>query len=408
MILQFAWRYFKGKKSTQAIQIISWVSVIAMAVGTAALIIVLSVFNGFESTIKDLYTNFYPDIKITATKGKNFELNDSLIVQLKTFPGIQFISQTLEEKVLLSTEEKQSIVTLKGVDEWYDSVTHFSENIQYGKVSFDTTQDMPFIALGLGVSNGLGADEESHFPVSCYVFKKDANISPDPNTIYNKEFFVVNALFVMPDIDPAYAFTSLSTLQNLAEKSNSCSSLEIKLKQNTDVKKVQQSISKIIGPFHLRSATRFEQNKTLFFILKSERLAVYAILTMMLLIASFNIIGSLSMLVIEKEKDIAMLKTMGMQDITIRKIFLATGVLISMIGAAMGAAIALIVCLLQQKFGLIKLGDGSDFVVRNYPVRLHASDFLLVMLTVIITAIIASWIPAVKASKKEIELRARS
>jgi len=146
----------------------------------------------------------------------------------------------------------------------------------------------------------------------------------------------------------------------------------------------------------------------LFFILKSERLAVYAILTMMLLIASFNIIGSLSMLVIEKEKDIAMLKTMGMQDITIRKIFLATGVLISMIGAAMGAAIALLVCLLQQKFGLIKLGDGSDFVVRNYPVQLHASDFLLVMLTVVITAIIASWIPAVKASKKEIELRGRS
>jgi lipoprotein-releasing system permease protein len=157
----------------------------------------------------------------------------------------------------------------------------------------------------------------------------------------------------------------------------------------------------------LKSATRFEQNKTLFFILKSERLAVFAILTMMLLIASFNIIGSLSMLVIEKEKDIAMLKTMGMPDRMIKKIFIATGILISMIGALIGAAVALTVCLIQIKFGLVKLGSGSDFVVQNYPVRLQLSDFLLVMCTVVITAIIASWVPALKASKKQIELRGR-
>jgi lipoprotein-releasing system permease protein len=407
MIFKFAWRYFKGKKSTQAIQIISWVSVIAMAVGTAALIIVLSVFNGFESTIKDLYTSFYPDIRITAMQRKNFEIKPGLITQLRNLPEVKAISQTLEEKVLLSTEEKQAIVTLKGVDTIYDSVTHFSENVSYGKMNFDTAQDMPFIALGLGVSNSLGADEESHFPVSCFVFKKDANISLDPSSIYNKEFFVVNALFVMPEIDPGYAFTSLSTLQNLAEKPNICSSLEIKLKDNDAVISAQQKINKILAPFKLKSATRFEQNKTLFFILKSERLAVFAILTMMLLIASFNIIGSLSMLVIEKEKDIAMLKTMGMPDRMIKKIFIATGILISMIGALIGAAVALTVCLIQIKFGLVKLGSGSDFVVQNYPVRLQLSDFLLVMCTVVITAIIASWVPALKASKKQIELRGR-
>lgn len=408
MIIQFAWRYFKGKKSTQAIQIISWVSVIAMAVGTAALIIVLSVFNGFESTIKNLYTDFYPDIKITAAQGKNFELNENTFKELKSVSEIQFISKTLEEKVLFSTEENQSILTLKGVDEYYDSVTNFAVNIKYGKANFDTLQqDIPSIVFGLNAANNLGVNEETHLPVSCYIFKKGANISLDPSQIYNRQLFVVNALFVMPEVDNEYAFTSLNTLQTLSEKINTCSSLEIRLKKNANTEEIQHRINKILAPYHLKSATRFEQNKTLFFILKSERWAVYAILTMMLLIASFNIIGSLSMLVIEKEKDIAILKTMGMQKTTIKKIFIATGVLISMIGAFIGCGIALIVCFLQIHFGLVKWGDSGTFIADAYPVKLNIADFLLVMCTVVVIAVIASWIPAVKASKKEIELKVR-
>lgn len=407
MILQFAWRYFKGKKSTQAIQIVSWVSVIAMAVGTAALIIVLSVFNGFESTIKNLYTDFYPDIKITAVQGKNFKLSDTVWNELKSIREIQYISKSLEEKVLFSTEENQSIVTLKGIDEHYDSVTNFSGNVKYGEVNLDTAQDMPSIVLGVNVSNELGVSEQTHLPVSCYIFKKDANFTLDPTQIYNKQFFIVSALYVKPEIDNEYAFTSLNTVQELSENYDAFSSLEIKLAKNADAEEIQDRINKILASDNLKSATRFEQNKTLFFILKSERVAVFAILTMMLLIASFNIIGSLSMLVIEKEKDIAILKTMGMQNVMIKKIFIGTGVLISMIGACIGCISALIICFLQIHFGFVKWGDSGTFVADAYPVKLNITDFVLVMCTVVVIAIIASWIPAVRASKKEIELKVR-
>ncbi len=407
MIFQFAWRYFVGKKSTQAIQIISWVSVLAMAVGTAALIIVMSVFNGFESTIKDLYTDFYPDLRISAAQGKNFIADETLLQQLRSVKGVAVISRSLEEKVLLSTEQNQAIVTLKGVDALYDTVTHFNNHVNFGKANFDTTQDMPFIALGMGVANTLQTSEEAHLPLSAYVFKKGANVSLDPTQIYNKELFVVNALFVMSDIDQQYAFTSLSTLQALSENENACSSLELKLTDPADMETVQQQVNTIIGPRHLKSANRLEQNRTLFFILKSEGWAVYAILTLMLIIASFNIIGSLSMLVIEKEKDIAILKTMGMKNSVVKKIFIACGVLISMVGAGIGALLALLICVLQIKFGLIKLGDSSSFVIENYPVKLSIADFLLVMVTVVVIAMLASWIPAIRASKKNIELRVR-
>lgn len=408
MILKFAWRYFRGKKSTQAIQIISWVSVVAMAVGTAALILVLSVFNGFESFIKDLYSNFYPDIKITSVVGNDFELQEPVFREIEKIKGIQFISKTLEQKALLTFEENQSVVTLKGVDANYDSVTQVVDDLQQEMSDMDSMQTLPLIALGLGVSNNLGADEETHFPINCYIFKKDANISLDPTQIYNTQPFVISALFKIQDeIDNEYAFTSLITLQELSEKYNAISSLEIKLVNDADEKETIKQLSKILGPHHLKAETRYEQNKTLFFILKSEGWAVYAILTMMLLIASFNIIGSLSMLVIEKEKDIAILKTMGMQNMGIRKIFIATGILISMTGALIGCVLAAIICFVQIQFGFVKWGDGDEFVATALPVKLNPLDFVLALGTVVVIAIIASWIPAVKASKKEIELRVR-
>ncbi len=407
MILQFAWRYFAGKKSTQAIQIISWVSVAAMAVGTAALIVVLSVFNGFESTIKNLYSDYHPDIKVSAAKGKNFEIDEKIISQIQSIKGVELISKSLEENVLLSSDENQAVVTLKGIDQYYDSVTHFLNTVEYGKVQLDSVQEMPSIVIGMGVSNKLGVTEESHFPLNAYVFKKNAQFNLDPTQIYNSQPFVVNALFVMPEIDNDFAFTSLQTLQDLSEMQNRYSSIEIKLLKNAKAGEVQKKINEIVAPLHLKAANRFEQNKTLFFILKSERWAVYAILSMMLLIASFNIVGSLSMLVIEKEKDIAILKTLGMQNAKIKKIFLATGILISLIGALIGCLIAWIICFIQIQFGIVKLGDSASFVVENYPVKPSVLDFFLVMATVVIIAMIASWIPAVKASKKKIELSVR-
>ena len=410
MILTFAWRYLKGKKSTQAVQIISWVSVAAMAVGTAALIIVLSVFNGFEGFIKELYSDFYPEIKITAAVGKNFQFSEDDKLKLKSVKGIQSISFSLEEKVLMANDETQMIGIIKGVDEQYDQVTNFSKHIKYGKAYFkDIENEVPKIVLGLGVSNKLSVNEQSALPMNCYAFKKNAAFnSLNPNDVYASSLYQVSGVYLLQDvIDNQYGFASLQSVQNLTDKPNELSSVEIKLKNNIQADAIKSTLQTLFKSHLYKIETRLEQNRTLYFVLKSERWAVYFILTLMLIIASFNIIGSLSMLVIEKEKDIAILKTMGMQNNSIQKIFLSTGVLLSMLGAVIGCILALVICLLQQYFGFVKLGAGDSFLIDAYPVKLHVFDFVLVLATVVIIAALASLIPSIKASKKGIELRVK-
>jgi lipoprotein-releasing system permease protein len=410
MILIFAWRYLKGKKSTQAVQIISWVSVAAMAVGTAALIIVLSVFNGFEGFIKELYSDFYPEIKISASVGKNFQFSAENKFKLNSIKSIQSVSYSLEEKILMAHDETQMIGIIKGVDEQYDEVTNFTKHIKYGKAYFkDVANEFPKIVLGLGVSNKLSVNEQSALPMNCYAFKKNAAFnSLNPDAVYSSSLYQVSGVYLLQDvIDNQYGFASLESVQNLTDKPNELSSIELKLKNNANADDVKASLQQLFKSQPFKIETRLEQNRTLYFVLKSERWAVYAILTLMLIIASFNIIGSLSMLVIEKEKDIAILKTMGMQNNIIQKIFLSTGVLLSMLGAVIGCILALVICLLQQHFGFVKLGSGDSFLINAYPVKLHVFDFVLVLATVVFIAALASLIPSIKASKKEITLRVK-
>lgn len=408
MILQFAWRYIMGKKSTQAVQIISWVSVLAMAVGTAALIVVLSVFNGFEFFIKNLYSDFYPALKITAIKGKNFSDQDSIYQVLKNTKGIHSISKTLEEKVLFSYEDNQIIGTLKGIDTAYLNVTHINKNIRDGYMSLSDSNELANIVLGVGMSNRLGISDISILPLNCYSFKKESNSIMDMAQAYNNTYFTVTGVYYLQEeIDNQFAFASLNIVQQLTQNENNISSLELSFEPNADIEKIQKQLNPFLIKFGLTSATRYEQNKTLYFILKSERWAVYAILTLMLIIASFNIVGSLSMLVIEKQKDIAILKAMGMQNSQIKKIFLTTGIFLSVLGASIGCILAATICIVQQQFGLVKLGGSGSFLIEAYPVKMLAGDFVLVMTTVVVIAIFASWIPSVKASKKPIELRVK-
>ncbi len=409
MILLFAWRYFKGKKSTQAVQIISWVSILAMAVGTAALIIVLSVFNGFESFIKNLYSDFYPQVKITALKGKAFHTNDSLLFQLKNIEGVESISTSLEENVLFSYEENQVIATLKGIDTAYNHVTNMTKNVRYGKMDFTTYDEIPPIVLGIGISNRLGASDESPLPINCYSFKKGTSTSfIDMAQAYNSNYFnVTGVYFLQEEIDNQYAFAPLHLVQDLTQNEQKISSIEVSFNSTSKQSKIEQEIKQLSANYQLKAETRYEQNKTLYFILKSERWAVYAILTLMLIIASFNIIGSLSMLVIEKQKDISILKAMGMQNSQLKNIFMATGILLSTIGAGIGCVLATIICLLQQHFGFVKLGGSGSFLIDAYPVKMKWEDYFLVMFTVIVIAAIASIIPSIKASNKPIELRVK-
>jgi|LakMenE01Jun11ns_1017448.scaffolds.fasta_scaffold9861301_2 lipoprotein-releasing system permease protein len=398
----FAWRYFKGKKSTQAVQIISWVSVLAMAVATAALIIVLSVFNGFEGFIQNLYSSFYTPIKISSTKGHTFQLNDEILQQIKNTKGVDEISMSLEHKVLLAFENNQIVATLKGVDTIYKSITHLDDKIQSGVYSINSNKKYPSILLGVGLSNKLGADEEAHIPIKAYSFKDNQGNFLNPDESYNTAYLAIEGVYMLQeDIDSKYAFAPLETVQALLEKNGMISSIEISTRDGMDAEEVQQQLSKIITPSSgLKAETRFEQNRTLNFILSSERWFVFAFLVFILVIASFNIVGALSMLVIDKEKDIRILKAMGMTQKLVQTIFLYTGILLALVGAGIGCLFAFIICSLQQQFGFIKLGNGDSFLIKAYPVDMNAGDFVTVFIIVFILAAIASIVPSIKAGKR--------
>jgi lipoprotein-releasing system permease protein len=400
MIFKFAWRYFIGKKSTQAIQIIAWVSIFAMSAGTAALIIVLSVFNGFEGFIKDLYSNFYPELKISASIGKTFMPSDVFLNELQGIEGIKVVSKTLEEKVLFTYNESQAIAVIKGVDSNYDEVTNIGQSVKYGKMDFSNSNEIPPIVLGIGVSNKLGATEESHLPITCMAFNQE--------TEGMSLLFEVTGVYVLQDeIDKQYVFAPIQIVEELIGKSNHVSSLELKLKKGVNIEDIKKKIALLSGSKGLQIESRYEQNKTLYFILKSERWAVYAILTLMLIIASFNIIGSMSMLVLDKAKDISILKAMGMKASQIKLIFVSTGMLFSFVGAIIGCLVALVICLVQQHFGIIKLGGTGSFLIDAYPVKLNSIDFLLVLATVVVIGFFATLFPAIQASRRIIELRVK-
>ena len=405
MYFKFAWRYFRSKKSTNAINIISWVSISAIAVGTAALLIILSVFNGFEGFIKDLYNSFYPEIKITASSGKTFTTDYAIIKSINELEGIKVVSYTLEEKVLLNFGEDQAIATLKGIDSNYNTVTQLDKSVSHGLMDFSKSQSP--IVLGLGVANKLGASEQSLMPVTAYAFRNSRGYNINSLNAFSQRDFSVQGVFYLQDeIDETYAFAPLGLVQNLLGKSNSFSAIEIALNEGTNPKHIKASLSKLLKDKELKTQTRYEQNKTLFMILNAERWAVYAILSLMLFIASFNIIGCLAMLILEKQKDIAILRTMGGQKSFIKKIFLCTSVLIALIGASIGSILAVLFALLQSNFGLLKLGDDS-FLIDTYPVDMHLQDFVLIIITVVVIALVAGYWPAKKASERAIELRVR-
>jgi lipoprotein-releasing system permease protein len=379
-----------------------------MSIGTAALLIVLSVFNGFESFIKELYTGFYPDIKITAAQGSTFTIDSVLYKHLNKISDIQVYSTCLDEKVLLTNHTTQVIATVKGVDEYYPDVTDFKKFVTYGTYDFNRDADIPPIILGIGLSNQLGATEETHLPISCYVFQQSGK-TINPLNAYQTSLFEVTGVYVLQEeIDQQYAIAPYAMISALSGKQGLASSVDVKLKPGASSSSVIKKINAMAGIQKYQVQNRYEQNQTLYFILKSERWAVYAILTLMLIIASFTIVGSMSMLVLDKQTDISMLKAMGMENKTIERIFMRTGVILAVTGAVIGSALAILICGLQQQFGWVKLAGGGDsFLIDAYPVDMVWTDFVLVFTTVICIAWVASFFPARKAARRQISLRGR-
>lgn len=407
MIWQFATRYFIAKKSTQAINIIAWVSMIAIAVGAASLIVVLSVFNGFEDLVKSLYSSFYPGIKVSPAAGKTMLVPADTLQALKSMPGVQNLAAVLEEKAVLRYDKEQTIAILKGVGSNYRDVTGIAGKIVRGTYNTGTAE-APAAVVGSGIEAALGVDvQRSFIPVVLYIPKRNVRQFLLPEQALNVgRISPVGAFQIQQDFDNKYVITNLDYLRQLLDmQADEVSALEISLKDPETMDQVKQQLQSFLGPRFIVQ-TRYEQNRSLYSIMQAEKWTVYAILSFIMAILAFNMIGSLFMLVIEKQKDITILKAMGARNTLIRRIFLAEGLLIALSGAVIGTVIALTLCLLQQRFGFLKLQGGS-FVVDAYPVSMHPLDFLLVSVTILLIALLASWYPAVRAARQPIALKAQ-
>ncbi|MEO8712717.1 MAG: FtsX-like permease family protein, partial [Parafilimonas sp.] len=393
----FAWRYFKSKKSTNAINIIAWISMIAIMVSTAALIIVLSVFNGFEGLVKNLYGDFYADIKVVPKQGKFLTADDALLKKIKAVDGIHALSFTVEEKAVLVNGDYKTIVYLKGVDKNYTTVNKLSNYITDGKYDLGTT-DAPAIVSGAGIANAVGADSRS--PLSdlvIYLPNRKAKNFSSLDAMHSFEVKPSGIFSVQQEFDDKYAFTNLAFMQYMLDlDTNQYTGIEIAVSKQDDIEKIQKQLQKNLGDNFIVQ-TRYGQNQSLFTVMEIEKWVIYAILSLILLVAAFNMIGALTMLVLEKEKDIAVLKAMGASDKRIQNIFLNEGFLLAGAGGILGMLIAFAICFLQIKYHLIKL-EGGTFIIDYYPVKIVAQDFLLVGFTVMIIAVIASWLPAKKAA----------
>jgi lipoprotein-releasing system permease protein len=405
MTFLFAWRYFKAKKSTNVINIIAWISIVAIAVGAAALILVLSVFNGFEGLVKSMYKDFYADLRISAVQGKYIQPKAAQLQQLRQISSIANYSFTIEEKALLVNGDNQSIVYLKGVDDNYSKVIALQKYIAGDGEYYLGTQDSPAVVLGAGVANAVGANPVSGAPLTLFFPNKNSdNFSDVQNATYSYNVDEAGIFNIQQDFDSKYAFTNIGFLRYMIDLPDSqYTAIDISAKPTADMKSLQSQVASIFGK-DCKVQTRFEQNQSLFNVMQMEKWIIYIILSIILVIAAFNMVGALTMLVLEKHKDIAVLKALGAHNGFVQKIFLNEGFLLAAIGGGFGMLLAFIICLIQQKFHLIKL-SGASFVVDYYPVSMRLADFIMVGATVLVVAVLASWIPARSAALREFSLK---
>jgi lipoprotein-releasing system permease protein len=400
MNLLFAWRYFRSKKTTNAINIIAWIAITAIAVGTASLIIILSVFNGFEDLVKGLYGDFYPAYKVVPLKGKIVELSATKAAQLKAIKDIKAYSFVAEEKALL-TGAYQTIVTIKGVENNYTQVNPIQQYIRRGSFELGNAS-IPGIVMGGGIENAAGINTEQVLEAATLYFpNRNGNLLTGDGL---NSFSVIpsGAFIVQQEFDNKYAFTNLAFVQYmLGLKSNEYSAIEINAKENNN--NLVKQLQNILGD-QVKIQTRYQQNATLYSVMQVEKWVIYGILSLILVVAAFNMIGALSMLVLEKQKDIAVLRALGASSNRIRQIFLLEGLLLAAIGAGAGIVLGGGICWLQEQFHLIKLG-GSTFIIDYYPVKIMPLDFILVLFTVTAISFTAAWVTAQKTSAQPFELR---
>jgi lipoprotein-releasing system permease protein len=406
--LQFfiAKRYLLSKKSHNIINIISGISVAGISVGTMALIVVLSVFNGFESLVQSLYNAFDPDFKITINSGKTFNASDLSSADIRRIPGVVRYTEVIEENALLRYRDKQYLATIKGVSPGYGEQSGLDTLVVDGRAVLER-DSFNYAIAGYGIAYYLGLDLTNPGELlNIYVPNRNSSIGVSPEESFTSESVMVSGIFsVQQEFDSKYVIVPLRFARQLLGYTHELTSVEIGLGKEADAAQVQDKLNTLAGgKFNVKN--RFQQQEVLYKIMKSEKLAIFLILSFILLIATFNVIGSLSMLILDKKKDIAVLRSLGAGDRLIRRIFLTEGMLITFSGALSGLLLGFLVCWLQQRFGLVKLQTGAgSFVVDAYPVKLLIADFFIVFVTVSTIGMVAAWYPVRRISRRFLDQR---
>ena len=390
-------RYLFSKKKTNAINVISIISVTGVAVATMALVIVLSVFNGFHDLVASFFTNFDPQLKVVPVEGKTAPADDPILTKIRHLPQVDVATECVEDQALAMYRDKQAMVVVKGVDDNFDQLTHIKE-ILYGDGEYSLhAANLQYGILGIRLANTLGTSADFGDYLRIYAPQREGQF----DVMSPEEGFVVDSL-LSPGVvfavnqskyDRNYIVTSVTFARLLFGQDGMLSSLELRLKDGSDLDAVKSEMRKIAGTKY-KVLDRFEQQADTFKIMQIEKVMAYIFLTFILIVACFNIIGSLSMLIIDKKKDVETLRSLGADDRQVKRIFLFEGRMISALGALLGIGLGLLLCWLQQSYGLVKMGERSgSFVVNAYPVSVHYDDVLFIFLTVMAVGWIAVWYP---------------
>jgi lipoprotein-releasing system permease protein len=385
-------RYLFSRKSSNAVNIVTRISLACVCVVTAALVIILSAMNGLTGLVESLYNNFHSDIRITAEKGKVFHSDTEKVKRIKQIPGVAWYSEIIDEDGLIESNDRQMNVVIRGVSDDYARYTRFDTVVREGRFDLHPNGLTGAVA-GQEIGSVLALSELSQIKI--YVPKRDRNLVVDMNNMDEKPFnedvaFLSGLYFVSSDFDGKYIFLPAETVRGLLEYTDECTSAEIGIKSGFDEAEVIRQVKEVTGAGY-KVQSRYEQNEVLYKTLQSEKMWTFFILIFVLVIATFNTIGSITLLIIEKKKDIGILWGMGAGEKLIRRIFFTEGVLISVAGTIAGISLGLLLCWLQKTFGLLRFGEG--FVVSFYPVEVQITDLLYIVLAVTAIGILAAWYP---------------
>lgn len=392
-------RYLFSKKSHHAINVISGVSVCGVALATLAMVCTLSVFNGFQDLVSTMFTAFDPEIKITAANGKVFDSQDERIQLLRDLPEIEVFSESLEDNAMVQYKGRQAMVVIKGIEDNFNQLTAI-DSILYGRGEWILRDEVVDYAVpGIELVSVLGTGIRFLDPLEVYAPKRGAKINvANPSTSFESSYLHSSGLVFAVNqqkYDASYILTSLSFARDLFQYDTEVSSIEFRIAADADVKEVKKDIKRLLGNDFLVQ-DRYEQQADTYRIMEVEKLISYVFLSFILLIACFNVIGSLSMLIIDKRNDVVTLRNLGADDQLVSRVFLFEGYMITFFGALIGVGLGLVLCFIQQEFGIIPLGSGDSagaFVVDAYPVSVYAIDVILVLITVLVTGFLSVFFP---------------